>query len=329
MPRKPRFVLPGVPQHVIQRGHNREPYFYSPENWYLTRVFYMNNKPLAMLVYRPDSGENFLHADMDNDGSISVEDYLVWYFNLYNQGDVSGDVTGDGALTMDDASLVVSCALNQDSCAAASYASSLFYIHTDHLGTPKMLSNASGTPVWRAVARPFGKATVDNDVDGDGVAVEFNLRQPGQYYDRESGLYYNYFRYYDPETGRYISSDPIGLDGGVNTYTYVENNPLGFIDVFGLNIGDPQEELNRARRNAENESESDESDVRQCVINGNCSSESPPYLIIDDQEEGVSGLIKSLLRKVPQKRVPTHCEDSKNPHCGGNGIRGCNDNSAG
>jgi len=59
MPRKPRFVLPGVPQHVIQRGHNREPYFYSPENWYLTRVFelgqqmktgtdsYCNKKPVS------------------------------------------------------------------------------------------------------------------------------------------------------------------------------------------------------------------------------------------------------------------------------------------
>jgi len=75
---------------------------------------------------------------------------------------------------------------------------------------------------------------LDSDVDGDGVAVEFNLRQPGQYYDRETGLYYNYYRYYDPATGRYITSDPIGLDGGMNTYAYVENNPLRFVDPYGL-----------------------------------------------------------------------------------------------
>ena len=57
---------------------------------------------------------------------------------------------------------------------------------------------------------------------------------PGQYYDQETGLHYNYFRYYDPTTGRYITSDPIGLAGGLNTYVYVDNNPLYWIDPFGL-----------------------------------------------------------------------------------------------
>jgi len=207
-----------------------------PTGKVLKEYIYMNAKPLAMLDYRPDSGENFLHADMDGDGSISVEDYLVWYLNLFNTGDVTADVTGDGALTTDDTNLVVNCAFNQGSCEATSYTSSLYTIHTDHLGTPKLLTDVTGAAVWRAVARPFGKATVDDDVDGDGVAVEFNLRQPGQYYDRETGLYYNYFRYYDPETGRYITSDPIGLDGGINTYVYVENNPLNWVDPLGLRI---------------------------------------------------------------------------------------------
>jgi len=61
-----------------------------------------------------------------------------------------------------------------------------------------------------------------------------NKRLPGQYYDQETGLHYNYFRYYDPETGRYITSDPIGLEGGLNTYAYVENNPLRWIDPSGF-----------------------------------------------------------------------------------------------
>jgi len=56
----------------------------------------------------------------------------------------------------------------------------------------------------------------------------------GQYYDEESGLHYNYFRYYDPATGRYITSDPIGLDRGLNAYLYANANPLFFIDPMGL-----------------------------------------------------------------------------------------------
>lgn len=61
-----------------------------------------------------------------------------------------------------------------------------------------------------------------------------NLRFPGQYYDAESGLHYNYFRDYDPETGRYVQSDPIGLQGGLNTYLYANGNSLRYADALGL-----------------------------------------------------------------------------------------------
>jgi len=71
-------------------------------------------------------------------------------------------------------------------------------------------------------------------VDGDGNGFTLNLRFAGQQYDGETGFHYNYFRTYDPATGRYITSDPIGLEGGLNTYGYVGGNPINRIDPTGL-----------------------------------------------------------------------------------------------
>ena len=79
-----------------------------------------------------------------------------------------------------------------------------------------------------------GKAAVDEDPDGDGQSVSLNVRFPGQYYDSVTALHYNYFRTYDPSTGRYLESDPIGLAGGLNTYLYVNANPLRYSDPRGL-----------------------------------------------------------------------------------------------
>ncbi len=87
--------------------------------------------------------------------------------------------------------------------------------------------------IWRWDSAPFGDALPAADPDGDGVPFTLNLRFPGQYFDAETGLHYNYFRDYDPVTGRYLESDPIGLRGGVNTYGYVEGNPVNWSDPTG------------------------------------------------------------------------------------------------
>jgi RHS repeat-associated protein len=101
------------------------------------------------------------------------------------------------------------------------------------------MTDENGGVAWRAIYDPFGGASVD--VASTAV---LNVRFPGQYYDQETGLHYNYFRYYDPDTGRYITSDPIGLDGGLNTYIYVNANPLRFTDPRGLdNVGCTTEPL--------------------------------------------------------------------------------------
>ncbi|MDP3222486.1 MAG: RHS repeat-associated core domain-containing protein, partial [Rubrivivax sp.] len=113
----------------------------------------------------------------------------------------------------------------------------VYFIHADHLNTPRVIVNQSNTPVWRwENTHAFGANLPDENPDGNAQLFEYHPRFPGQYFDKETGLHYNYFRYYEPETGRYISSDPIGLGGGVNVWGYVEQNPLSFVDLMGLYV---------------------------------------------------------------------------------------------
>ncbi|MDH0339878.1 RHS repeat-associated core domain-containing protein, partial [Metapseudomonas otitidis] len=106
----------------------------------------------------------------------------------------------------------------------------LTYLHSDHLNTPRLATNQNGNLVWSWPSDAFGVGQPNNH----GSTIDVILRFPGQVADAHSGLYYNYFRDYDPETGRYVESDPIGLDGGLNTYGYVEGNPLSSVDELGL-----------------------------------------------------------------------------------------------
>ncbi len=91
------------------------------------------------------------------------------------------------------------------------------------------MTDETGTVVWAADYLPFGGADVTVET------IENNLRFPGQYYDSETGLHYNWNRYYDPALGRYLRADPIGLSGGINFYAYCSNNPLNYTDPTGHN----------------------------------------------------------------------------------------------
>ena len=101
------------------------------------------------------------------------------------------------------------------------------YLHTDHLGTPRIGTNSMGAVGWRWDSTAFGTGAPTG-------FVVVNLRLPGQYFDTESGLHQNWYRDYDSNMGRYVETDPIGLAGGVNTYQYVGGNPLSYIDPLGL-----------------------------------------------------------------------------------------------
>ncbi|MEW8050061.1 MAG: RHS repeat-associated core domain-containing protein, partial [Candidatus Thiodiazotropha sp.] len=107
-------------------------------------------------------------------------------------------------------------------------ANTIYYLHTDHLGAVVKATDGTQALVWGAERKPFGERSVTT------AQVEMPLGFPGQYFDEESNNYYNYFRDYDPSTGRYIQSDPIGLAGGLNTYVYVGNNPTNYYDPLGL-----------------------------------------------------------------------------------------------
>ena len=131
--------------------------------------------------------------------------------------------------------------LNGQPLAVVDSAGTVNYILNDQIGQPQKMLSPSGTVTWQRVSGIFG----DTVTQLTGTTAANPQRFPGQQFDPATSLHYNYYRDYDPATGRYIETDPIGLDGGVNVYAYVDGNPLTGIDFNGLREGSPN---NLARR---------------------------------------------------------------------------------
>ncbi|EDM6132612.1 RHS repeat-associated core domain-containing protein, partial [Salmonella enterica subsp. enterica serovar Kentucky] len=121
--------------------------------------------------------------------------------------------------------------------AAPGEADEVLYYHTDVNGAPEEMTDGGGNIVWEAGYQVWGNLTHEKETR----PVQQNLRFQGQYLDRETGLHYNLYRFYDPDIGKFISGDPISLKGGINLYAYAPN-PLSWIDPLGLKCGSSYEQ---------------------------------------------------------------------------------------
>ena len=183
-------------------------------NGALTRQYEYNAKGEQVRAYLDTVNAYFVYdeaghllGEYDNDGTPKQQ--LLWFGDL-----PIGVLQGSGT--------------NQ----------TLHYIEPDHLGTPRAVIDGTRNVAiweWKLTGEAFGNTPPNQDPDQDGTAFKFDLRFPGQRYDSATGMNYNYFRdCYDPTTGRYCQSDPIGLNGGVSTFTYAASAPFSFFDLLGL-----------------------------------------------------------------------------------------------
>jgi RHS repeat-associated protein len=145
---------------------------------------------------------------------------------------LAAEVRHDGSARIyvygDEVSLVPLLFVEYAGLDAAPSSGKRYYVFTNQVGVPVRVENEEGQACWSARLDPYGRAEVDK-----GTTLEMPLRFPGHYHDVETGLHYNRFRYYSPELGRYLQSDPAGQEGGINLYAYPVN-PLTGADIDGL-----------------------------------------------------------------------------------------------
>ncbi len=167
-------------------------------------------------------------ADIDTDHDVDGAD-LALLADDYDRTDCSeaspcvGDVNGDGVVNTDDLGILAS-EFGRTLCPEDKF----YYFHNDHLSTPQRVTDQNGTIVWSANYVPFGEATVTHNT------ISNPFRFPGQYFDNETGLHYNYFRYYEPGVGRYLRPDPLFFKKLSDKYQFAHNNPITSYDSKGL-----------------------------------------------------------------------------------------------
>ncbi|WP_255593505.1 RHS repeat-associated core domain-containing protein [Acidovorax sp. sic0104] len=179
--------------------------------------------------------------------ATSDAEKLGWSYVYGEDGTLLGEYGSGGANSAGTAQYLYLPTASGPMPIAAVIKGQTYAIHSDHLNTPRKLTQADGQAAWQweysafgdeqptTAAKRFTSETTTPTTGSTSVPeVTFNLRYPGQYFDAETKLHYNYFRSYDSRTGRYTQGDPIGLDGGWNRFSYVGGDPLGLVDPYGL-----------------------------------------------------------------------------------------------
>ncbi|WP_208508251.1 RHS repeat protein [Variovorax paradoxus] len=179
--------------------------------------------------------------------STSQAEQLGYAYVYDERGTLAAEIGSGGTNSAGQASYIYLPTANGPMPIAAVINGNTYAVHSDHLNTPRRLSNEASQPVWQwrysafgeeeptmAATRFTGAETMPSTGATSATPIAFNLRYPGQYADAESGLFYNGFRTYISSLGRYTQGDPIGLSGGWNRFGYVEGDPLGMFDDNGL-----------------------------------------------------------------------------------------------
>ena len=182
-----------------------------------------------------------------NKTTTSTSQSAVYGEDDYGQGSLPLGLYGT-TTTPDSTEVIYLPTANGPMPIAAVINGQIYAVHSDHLNTPRRLTQADGQVAWQWPYSAFGEVPPSTGktrfiseklhppIIASAAGVRFDLRYPGQVADEETGLFYNHYRSYDPEQGRYVQADPIGLEGGWNRYAYVEGNPLSYIDPQGLQV---------------------------------------------------------------------------------------------
>ncbi len=168
----------------------------------------------------------------DNDGDNDADDSPTAKVARYFAYDEAGHLVAEEKATGNPSKETIY--LGDLPVAVVNNDKKVLFVYADHLNAPRAIMNPKGVIVWRWEGDPFGSTLPNQDPDADGNALKYNVRFPGQYFDKETGLHYNNARFYSAFTGRYLEADPIGERGGLNLYQYANGNPVRTTDVAGL-----------------------------------------------------------------------------------------------
>ncbi|MEL7937810.1 RHS repeat-associated core domain-containing protein, partial [Pseudomonas delhiensis] len=204
---------------VRKRGAHLEQHFeYDCENRLTRARTYRDGNLLSEGRYHYDSLGRRVAKAVEHDGTTKSTGFLWQGLRLLQEHRANGD----SLYLYEPDSYAPLARVDREGDEERAY-----YFHTDQIGTPLDVTDEDGKPVWQATYKAWGE--VERYAAEE---IEQNLRFQGQYFDTETGLHYNTFRYYDPVVGRFVGQDPIGLLGGQNLYLYGPNT-LGWYDPWG------------------------------------------------------------------------------------------------